>query len=196
MRSSQQEVTELLRAWRSGDDGAYDQLFSLVYDQLHLVAGNYMRKERPSHTLRPTALLHEAYLRLVDAEVDWADRTHFMAVCCLTMRRILVDYARQGQRAKRGNQHLKLSLDEVEYHPSLSTQPYSADILDINAALTRLEVHDSRKAKMLEFVYFGGFSYQETSAAMNLSELTVSRELRLAKAWLRRELNKIAAEKR
>jgi len=175
-------VTALLRRWRGGDQTALDRLVPLVYDELHRLAQGYMRGERPDHTLQATALVNEAYLRLVDAEVDWKDRSHFFAVAATTMRRILVDHARAHGRQKRAG--VKVSLEE-----SLVVAPErEADLVVIDEALTRLATHDERAAKAVELHYFGGLTYAEIAEALGVSEATVDRDLRFAKAWLYREI--------
>lgn len=175
-------VTDLLRAWRGGDRDALDRLVPLVHEELHRLASGYMRGERPDHTLQTTALVNEAYLRLVDVEVDWTDRAHFFAVAATMMRRILVDHARALGRQKRAGQ--KVSLDEAV----LVTPDASADMLAIDEALTRLAAHDERAARAIELHYFGGLTYDDMAAVLNISAATVHRDLRLARAWLYREL--------
>lgn len=195
MNSPNPEITRLLQAWRSGDDSAVEQLFGLVYEQLRTIAARYMHRERPDHTLRTTALVHEAYLRLLGSEVDWVDRSHFLAVSSLTMRRILVDHARTNQRQKRGSNGQKLSLDDAEKESALRLYQDDADILDLNLALERLEKQDQRKAKLLELIYFGGLNYEEAALVLTVSTSTVSREARFARAWLRNELDAIATNR-
>lgn len=194
MTSPDQDITSLLQAWRSGDKAAYEQLFTLVYDQLRRLASHYMNRERPDHTLRTTALVHEAYLRLLGSEVAWEDRSHFLAIAALTMRRILVDHARNNQRQKRGSKNRKLSLDDVEQEASLLIHQNDADILDLDIALTRLSEQDQRKAKLMELIYFGGLNCEEAATVMTISLATVNREVKFAKAWLRRELSGTSAD--
>ena len=179
------EITDLLRRWRDGDDSALDTLMPMVQDELKRIARRHLRSERTDHTLQSTALINEAYLRLVGAEIDWRDRAHFYAVAARMMRRILVDYARGEKRAKRGGGRTRLSIDEL-------TEPATrAEIalLDLEDALLRLAEFDERKSLALELTYFGGLTYEETAAALRVSEATVHRELRLARAWLHRELS-------
>lgn len=175
-----EKVTVLLRAWREGDEGAMEQLIPIVYPQLRALAARYMGGESKGHTLSATALVHEAYLKLVDAEVPWADRLHFFAVAARVMRHILVDHAKSRHSLKRGGGAIKLSLDEVA---QVSDAP-EEQLLDLDAALVKLAAFDSRKAELVEMVYFGGLNQTEAAEAAGISEATVSRELRVAKAWL------------
>jgi RNA polymerase sigma factor (TIGR02999 family) len=177
-------VTELLRQWGSGDKQALDQLMPLVYDQLRKLASRYLRAERPDHTLAATALVHEAYLRLVDVDVAWQDRIHFFVVSARILRRILVDHARTNKREKRGGEADKVPLDEA-----IVVGPQSSGkVLDLDEALQRLAAHDPRKSEIIELRCFGGLTHEETAAALGISTATVLREMRMAKAWLRREL--------
>lgn len=178
------EVSRLLLAWRGGDASALDRLIPLVYDQLHALAQRHLRGERADHTLQTTALIHEAYLRLVGADVAWQGRPHFLAVAAQTMRRILVDHARARGRDKRGAGAARVGLDEMQ----LASPEASAQLVALDEALQRLDAVDPRKVKVVELHYFGGLTYSETAEAMGISAATVDRELRLAKAWLYREL--------
>lgn len=179
------EVTQLLRSWRAGDQDSLENLLPMVYDELRRLAGRYMHGERSGHTLQATALVHEAYMRLVNAEVSWADRTHFFAVAARAMRRILVDHAKAKRRVKRGGDAVKLSLDEA-----VNVGEESSDTLvDLDEALDRLAAFDERKAKLVELHFFGGLTYDESAEALGISAATVHRDLRLAKAWLNRELS-------
>ena len=178
--SSANTVTQLLQAWRSGDASALDQFTAIVYNQLREMAGRFLRGEKPGHTLQATDLVHEAYERLIDADINWQDRAHFLAVAAQMMRRILVDHARAKQRVKRGSGGLKVTLDEALL---VSEQPGS-DILDLDEAMTALAAFDQRKARILELYFFGGLTYDETAALLDISPATVDRELRLAKAWV------------
>jgi RNA polymerase sigma factor (TIGR02999 family) len=175
-------VTGLLQAWRAGDQAALDQLIPVVYEELHRLAQGYMRGERPDHTLQATALVNEAYLRLVHAEVDWKDRAHFFAVAATTMRRILVDHARAQGRKKRAG--VKVSLEESV----LVAPDREAELVVIDEALIRLAGHDERAAKAVELHYFGGLTYDEIAQALDVSAATVDRDLRFAKSWLYREI--------
>lgn len=176
-------VTDLLLAWRSGEEGALDRLIPLVHEELHRLAADYMRGERPDHTLQTTALVNEAYLRLVDAEVDWQDRAHFFAVAATTMRRILVDHARKKGRDKRTG--IEVPLDEA----AVVVPEASEGMLALDDALTRLAKRDERAARTVELHYFGGLTYDEMAEVLGVSTTTVHRDLQLARAWLYRELS-------
>ena len=188
------EITELLKAWGSGDAAALDQLTPLVYDELRRVARRYMRNERAGNTLQTTALVNEAYLRLVDAKrVAWQDRVHFFAVSAQMMRRILVDAARARGSAKRGG-HVKrfnhssaFNLDEI---PDVSTGR-DRELVAIDDALNTLAEMDPRKARVIELRFFGGLSVEETAEILKISPQSVMRDWKLAKAWLMRELAKV-----
>jgi RNA polymerase sigma factor (TIGR02999 family) len=181
-------VTELLRQWSSGDRQALDQLMPLVYDQLRKQASRCLRAERSDHTLAATALVHEAYLRLVDVDVAWQDRIHFFAISARILRQILVDHARANKREKRGGSAAKIPLDEaLVVGPQSSTR-----VLDLDDALQRLAAQDPRKSEIVELLCFGGLTYDETAAALEISPSTVLREMRMAKAWLRRDLTPTA----
>lgn len=184
MPTGPESVTGLLRQWGAGDKDAFDQLMPIVYDQLHRLAAKALRAERPDHTLRPTALVHEAYLRLVNADVEWQDRVHFFAMSARLLRRILVDHARSAQREKRGGDAEKMELDEAVMMGS----PAEAGIIEVDLALQRLAEQDPRKSEIIEMLCFGGLTYDETAAALKISPATVHRELKLAKAFLHREL--------
>ena len=177
-------VTQLLLEWRGGNHAALDRLMPLVYDELRRLAQHYMRSERTEHTLQATALVNEAYLRLVDINVTWQDRAHFFAVAARLMRRMLVDHARAHQRAKRDG-GAKVGLDEAL---EISSQP-AADLLTLDHALSRLAEFDLRKSEIIELHFFGGLANDEVAEALGISRATVQRELRLAKAWLGREMN-------
>lgn len=178
------ELTQLLFEWREGNAAALDRLIPLVYAQLRQLASRQLRSERRDHTLQPTALVHEAYTRLVDAEIDWIDRAHFFAVAARTMRRVLVDHARSRQRAKRGGNAIRVTLDDA-----LAIETGNADdMLALDAALTRLQERDARKADVIQLHYFGGLTYDEIAAALEISAATVDRDLRMARAWLHAEL--------
>jgi RNA polymerase sigma factor (TIGR02999 family) len=168
----------------SGEKDAFDQLVPLVYDQLRRLASRCLFSERGDHTLRATALVHEAYIRLADAEGDWNDRVHFYAVAARVMRHILVDYARTGKRQKRGEGLEHIALDEAIL---VSSRP-SQDLLALDESLNRLAAHDPRKSQVVELLFFGGLTYEEAAAALGISAATVHRELRMAKAWLHRDL--------
>jgi RNA polymerase sigma factor (TIGR02999 family) len=177
-------VTELLGAWRRGDSSALDALMPLVYRELQRLARSAMRGERPDHTLQTTALVHEAYLHLVGAQVDWQDRAHFYALAARQMRRILVNHAEAQRAEKRGGGAHHTSLDGALDVVGAR----SAEITDLDDALRRLEAFDERKARILELHYFGGLTFEEMSAVTSLSTTTLDNELRFAKAWLRAQL--------
>ncbi|MEZ4416752.1 MAG: sigma-70 family RNA polymerase sigma factor [Gemmatimonadota bacterium] len=178
------DVTHLIHEWRAGDPAALDRLVPLVYAELKGLADQRLRRERPDHTFQPTALVHEAYARLVDAKIDYVDRAHFFAVIARTMRSILVDHARARSRQKRGGGAVAMTLDEqlaaVDQRPE--------EFLALDEALERLAEQDPRKARVVELHYFGGLNYEEVAAALELSTVTVFRDLRFAKAWLADEL--------
>jgi len=178
-------VTRLLSAWRSGDAQALDRLTPLVYDELRELARRYMRRERPNHTLQATAVVHEAFVRLVGMNVPWQDRGHFYAVAARLMRRILVDHAKARHRVKRGGPVTIISVDVYkEDTDHVPATPGQIDVLEIDEALERLATQDERLANAVELHYFGGLTYSETAKALGISEATVHRDLRLAKAWI------------
>jgi RNA polymerase sigma factor (TIGR02999 family) len=184
MQPDSQGVTKLLKQWRGGDSRALDELVPIIYDELRRLAGRCLYSERPGHTLRATALVHEAYFRLSDAEVDWQDRAHFYAIAARVMRRILVEYARAHRRHKRGSGNVPIPLDEA-----VLVGPQAAAIVeDLDEALERLAAIDARKSEIVQLLFFGGLTYEETAAALHVSAATVHRELKLAKAWLLREM--------
>jgi len=180
------EITRLLNDWATGNDRAGDALAPLVYDELHKVAERLFRSERASHTLQPTALVHEIYAKLVDAEVDWQNRAHFYALAARMMRRLLVNYARTRAAEKRGGGGIRVTLDESSM-PAGSTD---AEFLDLDEALTSLAELDPRKAELIQMQYFGGLSFKEMEAITGLSSSTLDRDLRLARAWLKDRLTK------
>jgi len=186
-RVSASQVTQLLQAWSDGDEGALEQLMPVVYGDLHRLAQRYMAHERPDHTLQATALVNEAYLRLLDgAHPSWQDKAHFLAVCARMMRRILVDWARSHRAAKRGSDSPPLSLEEAR---AIGVRP-GTDLVALDDALTALAAVDPRKAQVVELRFFGGLSAKETSEVLKVSEETVLRDWKLAKSWLKRELRK------
>jgi len=183
---SQQEVTQLLSDWSGGDEGALGKLISLVQPELHRLAHHYMSRERTGHTLQTTALLDEAYLRLVDnTKRNWQNRAHFVAAVAQLMRRIMVDHARQRHSLKRGSGALKVTLDDA----ALVTETRSEELLALDEALERLALQDQRKSQIVELRYFGGLTTQEMAAFLKLSHRTVEREWNMAKAWLYRALS-------
>jgi len=177
-------VTRLLRDWRGGDRDALDRLMPLVYDELRRVARRHMAGERRDHTLQPTALVHETFGRMIDADVPWNDRVHFFAVAATTMRRILVEHARKANRPKRGGGADRIALGD----DAAVVRPPTIEILALDRALDRLAEFDERKARAVELHYFGGLTYEEGAAALELSPATFHRELRMARAWLQREV--------
>ena len=183
--SLEQAVTQLLIDWKSGNKEALDLLTPLVYDELRRLADRYLRDERAAATLQPTALVHEAYLRLVAQSLpDWESRSHFFGVAAHLMRQILVDYARRRRSAKRGGGAEKISIEEtVSFAPCRDR-----DIELLDDALNALAAIDARKAKVIELRFFGGFSVEETGQALNISVATVGREQRMAEAWLHRAM--------
>jgi RNA polymerase sigma factor (TIGR02999 family) len=183
---STHEVTRLLQAWRAGDDGALEQLMQIVYDELHRLARRYMAAEQSGHTLQTTALVHEVYLRLVDAKnVDWQNRAHFYAICARLMRRILVDFARSRNYQKRGGNFAHIELEEAATVSAVA----GSELLAVDEALKQLAAVDTRKSEVVEMRFFGGLTVEEISAALQVSSETVMRDWKLAKAWLLRELS-------
>jgi len=179
------EITALLAEWSGGDQAALDKLFPLVYDQLRRIASNYMRHERTDHLLQTTALVHEAYLRLAGQEsVSYQGRAHFFAVAAQVMRHILVDYARGRRRAKRGEGVSPLELSDV----AVISDDRAEELIAVNSALDKLAAVDARKGKVFEMRYFGGMSVEEAAEVLRVSPITVARDWRMAKAWLRREI--------
>ena len=180
MAPEMKPVTRFLRQWRDGDQGAFHQLFPLVYDELRLLAARRLRRRQSGQTLDPTALVHEAYLRLAGVDIPWHDRAHFFAMAAVMMRRILVDHAKERGRLKRGGDMAKISLDEA----LLVSEDLDSRIVLIDEALTKLAGRDTRKARILELLYFGGLTVEEVSQAMEISPSTVHRESKFAKAWI------------
>lgn len=180
------EVTVLLRRASGGDRDALDELMPLVYDELRRVARSHLRGERPGHTLHTTALVHEAYLRLVgQKEARYRDRSHFLSVASMCMRRILVNHARDRRRLKRGGDAVKLALDDAT---SLAVDERVDEILAVDDALTELAGIDARACRVVECRYFAGLSVDETAAALEVSDRTVRRDWLMAKAWLKRRM--------
>ena len=181
-----QEITQLLLNWSKGDQAALDQLIPLVYPELRKLARRYMGRESPEHTLQTSALINEAYLRLVDQQaVEWNDRAHFFAVAAQVMRHILIDHARSHLYGKRGAGAQHVPLDDV----TVFLQERATELVALDDALTSLAKIDERKSKIVELRFFGGLSVEETAEAMKLSPVTVMREWRAAKAWLHREVS-------
>lgn len=186
MTPTPQEVTQLLKAWGQGDETALERLMPLVYEELRRLARRYMARERAGHTLQTTALVNEAYLRLIDAsQVEWQSRAHFFAVSGQLMRRILVDYARSHNYLKRGGAAHRVPLEEA----ALFSAEQAPDLVALDDALTRLAKIDQRKSHMVELRFFGGLSVEETAEVLKVSPRTVMSDWSLAKAWLLRELS-------
>ncbi|HZO84150.1 MAG TPA: sigma-70 family RNA polymerase sigma factor [Verrucomicrobiae bacterium] len=184
---SSEEVTQLLVAWSKGNKGALDQLMPVVYRELHRLARRRLDRENDGHTLQTTALVHEAYLRLVgQKKAQWQNRAHFFAIAAQMMRRILVDYARSRDSAKRGAGAPQVSFDEMLAAPT----GRAADVVALDQALTTLAQFDERKSRMVELRFFGGLSIEETAEVLGVSPGTVRRDWTLAKAWLQSEIQK------
>jgi RNA polymerase sigma factor (TIGR02999 family) len=180
-------VTALLSAWRGGNENAQDRLFELVYKDLHRIASRFMAHERPGHTLQATALINEAFIRLIDIEkIHWQDRAHFFAVAARVMRRILVDRARARKYEKRGGGAAGVSLDEA----LLVTGQHGPDLVALDDALSALAAMDERKSRVVELRFFGGLSVDETAAALGVSSDTVLRDWKMGKVWLLREIKR------
>jgi RNA polymerase sigma factor (TIGR02999 family) len=181
-----QEITQLLRAWSDGDQTALERLAPLVYAQLHRLARGYMRGERPGHLLQSTALINEAWLRLIDSkDIEWHNRAHFFGAAAQMMRRILVDFARERGAARRGGSAQPVALEDAV----LVSADRGAEILALDEALDTLAEFDARKSQIVEMRFFGGLSVEETGEVLKVSPRTVKREWNLARAWLYRELN-------
>ena len=179
------ELTRLLVAWTDGDEAAFEKLSRAVYDELRHLARNYMRRERSGHTLQTTALVHEAFIRIIDwKNVEWKSRAHFFAVAAQMMRRILVDHARARHNLKRGGEWRQMSLAEAEFLPGNA----QADVLGIDEALQALERVNTRKSQVVELRFFAGLTVEETAEVLKISTDTVLNDWRFAKAWLLREL--------
>jgi RNA polymerase sigma-70 factor, ECF subfamily len=183
---SPHEITQLLAEWSDGNQTALNKLYPLVYDELHRMANRYMKRERQDHTLQTTALIHEAYVRLVDQKnVHWANRAHFFAISAQIMRRILIDHARRHAFGKRGGGAQKVSLDETAI---VAGNPAS-DMLLLDEALSRLAEMDPRRGQVVELRYFGGLNNEEIADVLKISENTVTRDWNMARAWLYQELS-------
>lgn len=179
-------VTQLLEKWSNGDRAALDELMPLVYGELRRLAGGYLRRERVNHTLQPTALVNEAYLLLVDQnQAKWQNRAQFIGVAAQMMRRILVDHARAHQAAKRGGAQFTVALSEAD---RFAGQP-AADLLAIHDALNQLASLDTQQSRIVELRFFGGLTIEETAEVLKVSHATVERDWKMARAWLRRELD-------
>jgi RNA polymerase sigma factor (TIGR02999 family) len=187
MPSSEHAVTRLLQEWRDGDRAALKKLMPLVYDELRRLAHRYLRRERQGHTLETTAVVNEAYLRLVDQRAaDWQNRTHFFAASAQAMRHILVDYARQKHAKKRGGEAHTVALDEA----AVASSGRAAELIALDEALQGLGALHPRRCKVVELRYFGGLNNREVAEVLRVSEVTVERDWRFARAWLYRELER------
>jgi RNA polymerase sigma-70 factor, ECF subfamily len=184
MSAPRSDITRLLVAWSDGDRSALDDLTPILYEELRALASRYMRNEQHGHTLQATALVHEAYERLIGVELPWRNRAHFMGVAAQVMRRILVDHARARNAEKRGVDYSRVSLDEA-----LDVAANNDElVLGLDEALQKLGQFDGLKSRILEMRFFGGLTYEQAAAALDISKATLDRELRLAKAWLRHQL--------
>ncbi|HVN79584.1 MAG TPA: sigma-70 family RNA polymerase sigma factor [Terriglobia bacterium] len=183
--TSPADVTQLLQAWSQGETSALEKLTPLVYKELHRLAHRYMSFENPGHTLQTTALVNEAYLRLVSNRASWQNRAHFFAISAQLMRQILVDFARSRHQWKRGGKVQRVSLDEA----MVSAEEAGADLVALDDALKALAVVDPRKSRVVELRFFGGLSIEETAQVLKISDLTVSRDWKLAKLWLLRKMS-------
>ena len=185
MTPQSDQITQLLIAWRNGESQALDELMPLVQRELKRIARNFMRRQNPGHTLQTTALVNEAFVRLVDSDkVNWQDRSHFFAISAQLMRRVLVDAARRKHSAKRGGERIQVTLaDDVR-----STEADQVDVVAIDEALSRLAKMNQRQCQIVELRYFGGLTEDEVAETLNISSRTVRRDWNLARAWLYREL--------
>jgi RNA polymerase sigma factor (TIGR02999 family) len=182
------QITHLLKKWSEGNQEVLDKLMPLVYDELRRQASRYLRRERANHTLQTTALIHEAYLKLIDQnQVEWQNRTHFFAIAAQAMRRILVDYARERNREKRGGAAENLPLEEAAF---VVSEGKNVDLVALDEALTRLAEFDERQARVVELRYFSGLSIDETADVLGISNVTVRRDWNMAKAWLHQQITK------
>lgn len=179
-------ITQLLLKWSNGDSSAREKLMPLVYDELRRLAAKYLRRERANHTLQPTALVNEAYLRLIDQQkVEWQNRAQFFGLAARLMRNILVDYARSHQAAKRGGEQYSVSLSRADRVSATS----EVDLVALHETLERLTTHDPQKSSIVELRFFGGLTIEETAEVLEISHATVERDWKMARAWLRRELS-------
>jgi RNA polymerase sigma-70 factor (ECF subfamily) len=186
------EITLFLQEWKNGDETAVERLFPLVYDELKRRARNYLNQERSNHTLQPTALVHEVYLRLIRLnQIKWEDRAHFYAISATTMRRILVDHAREIAADKRGGAMQRITLENLK----ISKEEKATDLLELNEALTKLAAIDPRKANVVEMIYFGGLNQKEIAEVLQITEKTVQRDWKFAKLWLYGELKQKVSDK-
>ena len=188
MAQTSQNVTQLLIGWSNGDREALDALLPVVYEELRKQAANYLRRERVGHTLQTTALIHEAYLKLVDQKnVHWQNRAHFFGIAAQLMRRILVDHARTKKRAKRGGSNIRVSFNEA----NVLSPSQDLDIVALDEALERLSEIDEQQSRIVELRFFSGLTVEETAAVLAISPATVKRDWSMAKAWLHREISAV-----
>lgn len=186
MSEKENPISVILKDWSGGNQASADVLLSLVYDELRKIAAQYLRRERSGHTLQPTALVHEAYIKLIDiSDINWQDRAHFFAVSANVMRHILVDHARARLSEKRGGGAQRIAIDDAI---SLSSEP-DLDLLAVDEALNELAVFDEQQSRIVELRFFGGLTIEETAHVAGISQATVKREWTMAKAWLFRKLN-------
>lgn len=182
------DITGILREWSDGKAEALDALLPLVYDELHRQAARFLRNERREHTLQPTALINEAYIKLIDsADINWQGRTHFFAIAATQMRRVLVDHARAKHRMKRGGDDIRIPLEEVNVAVSARAD---VDLIALDEALDRLAERDEQQERVVELRYFSGLSLEETAEVLQISRATVARDWEAARAWLHRELTR------
>ncbi len=186
---SKEAVTELLRSSQAGDKEAVNQLLPLVYDEMRKVARQKLRFERDGHTLDTTALVHEAYFKLINHEkVEWQSRTHFLAIAALAMKRILINYAKKKKAIKRGGEFSRVELEEVEGQVESMSESMADEVLALNEALKRMEAFNERGSKVVEYHFFGGLTWKEISEVMGIAPITVRRAWNVSKLWLKREL--------
>jgi RNA polymerase sigma factor (TIGR02999 family) len=187
MNSTTDKITQLLMAWNQGDQSARDELAPLIYDELRRMARGYLRRERPGHTLQPTALVHEAFLRLIDqSQVNWQNRAHFFGAAARLMRQILINHAETRRATKRGGEAERVSLDAAGHF----TVGPEVDLIALDEALRRLERLDPQQGRIVEMRYFSGLTIEEIAEAIGVSPATVKRDWSMARAWLRRELSR------
>ena|SRR5687767_6568724 len=187
MASTQNEITQMLIAWNQGDQRARDELTPIIYDELRRLARGFLRRERPGHTLQPTALVHEAFLRLIDqSHVNWQNRAHFFGAASRLMRQILINHAEARRAAKRGGGAERVSLEDIDH----STPKQDIDLIALDEALRRLERLDPQQGRIVEMRYFSGLTVEEIAEAIGVSPATVKRDWSVARAWLRRELSR------
>jgi RNA polymerase sigma factor (TIGR02999 family) len=184
--SAAPDITRLLSAWCNGEKGALEELTPLIYDELRRLAESYMRRESPGQTLQATALVHEAYARVASSDMSWQNRAHFLGFMARLMRQILVDRARARKSAKRGAGFERVTLEES----LVVSEDSDALVLELDDVLTELRQFDELKSQIIELRFFGGLTYEESAAALNISTTTLDRELRLAKAWLRHRMQR------